>query len=130
MHTDNGLVPQGTIIHPSVYQCLEFFVIQTLSLNRMLDEKRIENWRPKMLGKWHYVANQGSWDDEDAEPLEYGKLKTIRIVVCGSTGVGKSTLINRVFGVDPGDREVVSLQSTFILTHVRLTSAADEDLSS
>ena len=88
MYTDDGLAPQGTIIHPSVYQCLEYFVIQTLSLSRMPDEKRIERWRPKMLGTRHHLANQGSWNDEDAESLEDDKLKTIRILVCGNTGVG------------------------------------------
>ncbi|KAL8881229.1 MAG: hypothetical protein Q9192_007845 [Flavoplaca navasiana] len=104
-----GWAPQGTIIHPSVYQCLEHFVIQTLSLSRMPDEKRIEKWRPKMLGKRDHVTNQGFWDEEDAEPLEDEKLKTIRIVVCGSTGVGKSTLINRVFGVDHDYRNVTEI---------------------
>lgn len=130
MHTDKRLAPQGTIIHPSVYQCLEYFVIQTLSLSRMPDEKRIEKWRPKMLGKRDHVANQGFWDEQDAEPLEDEKLKTVRIVVCGSTGVGKSTLIDRLFGVDHEDRKVVSLQRTFILIHLRLICAADGDFSS
>ncbi|KAL8758512.1 MAG: hypothetical protein Q9199_001424 [Rusavskia elegans] len=85
----SGWAPQGTIIHPSVYQCLESFIIQTLPLRTR-----------------HHVANQGSWNDEDADPLENNDLKTIRILVCGNTGVGKSTLINRVFGINPDDREV------------------------
>lgn len=119
--TDDGIAPQGTIIHPSVYQCLESFIIQTLPLSKMPDEKRIEKWRPKMLGTRHHVANQGSWNDEDADPLENNDLKTIRILVCGNTGVGKSTLINRVLGVDPDDREVVSLQMTIRMARLWLT---------
>lgn len=115
--TDNAIAPQGTIIHPSVYQCLEHFVIQTLSLNRMPDEIRIEKWRSRMLGTRHHVANQGFWSDEDDDPLESGNLQTIRILVCGNTGVGKSTLINRVFGVDPNDKKVVSLRRNFMLAH-------------
>ncbi len=70
-----------------------------------------------MLGTRHHVANQGFWSDEDDDPLESGNLQTIRILVCGNTGVGKSTLINRVFGVDPDDKKVVSLRRNFILAH-------------
>ncbi|KAL8783816.1 MAG: hypothetical protein Q9213_004362 [Squamulea squamosa] len=101
-----GWAPQGTIIHPSVYLCLEHFVIQTLSLSKMPDEHKIERWRSKMLGTRHHMSNQGSWNDDDAELLDNDNLKTIRILVCGNTGVGKSTLINRVFGVDPSEEEV------------------------
>ena len=59
-----------------------------------------------MLGTEHHVLNRGFWSEEDT--LENDGLKAIRILVCGNTGVGKSTLINRVFGVS-SDNEVVSL---------------------
>ncbi|KAL8775566.1 MAG: hypothetical protein Q9209_000062 [Squamulea sp. 1 TL-2023] len=103
--------PQGTIIHPSVYQCLEYFVIQTLPLSKMPDEHKIERWRPKMLGTRHHISNQGAWNDDDPDLLDNDNLKTIRILVCGNTGVGKSTLINRVFGVDPTEEEVTATES-------------------
>ena len=45
------------------------------------------------------VENPGFWqsDEEIVDPQRPG---TIRVLVCGNTGVGKSTLINKVFGVE------------------------------
>ena len=59
-----------------------------------------------MLGETHQILNQGFWTDR--KTLEIEELRNIRILVCGNTGVGKSTLINKVFGVSGSD-EVVSL---------------------
>lgn len=67
-----------------------------------------------MLGTEHHVVSQGFWSDGD--PLENEGLKTIRILVCGNTGVGKSTLINQVFGVDVDNQVVSSLRSQSYLT--------------
>lgn len=62
-----------------------------------------------MLGYKHHVVSQGFWSDGD--PVENDGLKTIRILVYGNTGVGKSTLINRVFGVDVNNQTVSSYWS-------------------
>ncbi|KAL9611274.1 MAG: hypothetical protein Q9167_004071 [Letrouitia subvulpina] len=97
---------QGTIIHPSVYYCLDDLVPQVSILSKMPDRTGIENWRAKMLGTKHRNLDQGFWND--AEPLEDSNLKAIRILVCGNTGVGKSTLINRVFGVE-SNKEVTEI---------------------
>jgi hypothetical protein len=45
------------------------------------------------------IANPGFWaeDGDDRSPSDAPPL---RILVCGSTGVSKSTLINKVFGID------------------------------
>ena len=59
-----------------------------------------------MLGKAHSLINQGFWTDRETSEID--ELKSIRILVCGNTGVGKSTLVNRVFGVTPAN-EVVGL---------------------
>ena len=96
----------------------------------MPEEKRIEKWRPNMLGTRYHVADQMFWNDGDTEPLEDDNSKTMRILVCGNAGAGKSTLVKRVFGIDPDDKEVVGLQRTFLLTHLRLTCAADGHFSS
>ena len=104
--TDGDKAPQGTIIHPSVYHCSDEFVVQTSSLSSMPDRGTIENWRAKMLGTEHHVLNQGFWSDADPQEND-DELKAIRILVCGNTGVGKSTLINQVFGVNM-DHQVVS----------------------
>ena len=106
---DRAAAPQGTIIHPSVYHCLDEFVMQASALSKMPDRERVETWRAKMLGTKHHILNHGFWSDGDI--LENDSLKAIRILVCGNCGVGKSTLINRVFGVSRED-EVVSSSRT------------------
>lgn len=68
-----------------------------------------------MLGEKHSIVNQGFWSDR--LPVEVDDLKSIRILVCGNTGVGKSTLINKVFGIKRVDDEVVSLSFTRISAH-------------
>jgi len=115
--TDHDEAPQGTIIHPSVYHCLDEFIVQASTLTKMPDRGRIENWRAKMLGTEHHVLNQGFWSDGD--PLQNDGLKAIRILVCGNTGVGKSTLINEVFGVNV-DNQVVSSSRTsvYLILHL------------
>jgi predicted GTPase len=58
----------------------------------------ITNYRKNMLGTKNGVMNQGFWNEREiGEP---NKPPVMRILVCGNTGVGKSTLINKVFGVD------------------------------
>lgn len=117
--TDHDEAPQGTIIHPSVYHCLDEFVVQASTLSKMPDRGSIENWRGKMLGTQHHVLNQGFWSDGD--PLDNDGLKAIRILVCGNTGVGKSTLINQVFGVNVDNQVVSSLRTQIhLILHLRV----------
>jgi predicted GTPase len=60
--------------------------------------EQLQDWREKMVGLEHGVQNQGFWNlREEAVPDE---LPAMRILVCGNTGVGKSELINKVFGVE------------------------------
>jgi ribosome biogenesis GTPase A len=70
-----------------------------------------------MLGETHCF-----WGDRAAlETDEPGinEPEKIRILVCGNTGVGKSTLINRVFGLAPSN-EVVSFFCNFELIQPNL----------
>ena len=60
-----------------------------------------------MLGEENAILNQGFWANRSTTPIIDG-LHSIRILVVGNTGAGKSTLINRVFGVKPSD-ELVSI---------------------
>ena len=59
-----------------------------------------------MLGENSSILNQGFWVNRSTTVID--GLKSIRILVVGNTGAGKSTLINRVFGVKESD-ELVSI---------------------
>lgn len=92
--------PQGTIIHPSVYLLLDERINIALETKELKLQRFIEDWRERMLGSTaDGVVNPGFWLDEDESEntLNPG---AIRVLVCGNTGVGKSTLINKTFGVD------------------------------
>ncbi|KAK4561601.1 hypothetical protein LTR86_004280 [Recurvomyces mirabilis] len=89
--------PQGTILHPSVYLLLDEHINVALETKELKLQRNLNDWREKMMGSYNGVTNTGFWLDEDSDDLDPG---AIRVLVCGNTGVGKSTLINKVFGVD------------------------------
>ena len=90
--------PQGTILHPSVYMLVDEHSSITLEMREVKLQRYLEDWREKMLGSKDGVVNTGFWlDQDDDDAPDPGPL---RVLVCGNTGVGKSTLINRTFGVD------------------------------
>lgn len=107
--------PQGAIIHPSVYLLLDVHVHIALETKELKMKRCIEDWRSKMLGVSNSEQTRDFWSDgDDADAQVEG---AIRILVCGNTGkilcqyrfamhdshdvgVGKSTLINKTFGVD------------------------------
>lgn len=83
------------------------FLILDEQLGASLDMQKfsfythLERWRYKTLGRNEHLPNNGFWNDRDlVDPEDPG---AIRILVCGNCGVGKSTLINKVFGVTAAD---------------------------
>ena len=93
--------PQGTIIHPSVYLLLDEHSNVALESKELRLQRNLEDWRAKMLGSKNGVVNPGFWlDGEEEDDDESANPGAIRVLVCGNTGVGKSTLINKTFGVD------------------------------
>lgn len=92
-----SFAPQGTIIHPSVYYLLDDSPLVSFSSKEVGLQNKLEKVRFKMLGKDGECWNQGFWNDGETAAME--DLPALRILVCGNTGVGKSTLISRVFGV-------------------------------
>jgi len=90
--------PQGTILHPSVYLLLDEHINISLETKELKLQRHIEDWRERMLGIKDGVVNTGFWLDGDEE--DQAGPGAIRVLVCGNTGSGKSTLINKTFGVD------------------------------
>ncbi|KAI5366444.1 Putative GTP binding domain, P-loop containing nucleoside triphosphate hydrolase [Septoria linicola] len=90
--------PQGTIIHPSVYLLLDEHINIALDTKEAQLQRLLEDWRERMLGTENGHVNFGFWSDSNADDdVDPG---AIRVLVCGNTGVGKSTLINKTFGVE------------------------------
>ncbi|KAI1129440.1 hypothetical protein F5Y10DRAFT_238256 [Nemania abortiva] len=92
-------IPCGTIIHPSVYFVSDVYdrLGFTGELNPYIDG--LNNFRLSGFVK-HEVEGNAYMDPWRATLADLGgpELKNCRVLVCGRAGVGKSTLINKVFG--------------------------------
>lgn len=86
----------GTIIHPSVFSILDRTPI-------LFEQARFKPYKAQLAD---FEVNCMRLSDDGAAPWLQGSellasnVKAFRILVCGKTGVGKSTLINKVFGVE------------------------------
>lgn len=86
----------GTIIHPSAFCILD-------RNQRYLEQNRFKPYK-ESLADFEVNCMRGDAQGmapwmQDSQLLASG-VKAFRILVCGKTGVGKSTLINKVFGVE------------------------------
>ncbi|MCJ1378236.1 hypothetical protein MMC17_001333 [Xylographa soralifera] len=88
----NKDVPRGTIVHPSVYLIFDCHPQIWGSSRDLGYRNEIELFRSVAIPKTDDIF----WDQS---PPQQNMIKEMRVLVCGNTGVGKSTLINRVFGV-------------------------------
>ena len=94
--TNLGIAPQGTILHPSVYMIFDEYSHVFLNSKELAFRDNIEDMRSRFLpggGPWQSSGILGSLGSDDDPPF-------IRILVCGNSGIGKSTLINEVFGTE------------------------------
>ncbi|KAI8634072.1 hypothetical protein F5Y19DRAFT_411898 [Xylariaceae sp. FL1651] len=87
--------PYGNIIHPSMFAMLD-------RNSRYYDKGVFKSKKKELVGfQERCLDDQGKlqpWLEGLA--LKASGVKAFRILVCGKTGVGKSTLINKVFGVE------------------------------
>ncbi|KAI1418825.1 hypothetical protein F5Y12DRAFT_721615 [Xylaria sp. FL1777] len=86
--------PCGNIIHPSMFA--------TLDRNaRYYDQGVFKTRKRDLSGFLECIDDQGkSLPWLEGLSLQETGVSAFRILVCGKTGVGKSTLINKVFGVE------------------------------
>lgn len=78
-------VPQGTIIHPSVYLLLDEYINIALETKDLNSQRNLESWRARMMHESESIgANTGFWLDED----DHGSADpgALRVLVCGNTG--------------------------------------------
>ncbi|KAI1814796.1 hypothetical protein GGS20DRAFT_384500 [Poronia punctata] len=93
-------IPCGTIIHPSVYFVCDVYDRLGIAgdLSPYLDD--LNSFRQYSLLKHEMGGNiaMEPWRATFADLDRPGLMKKCRVLVCGRAGVGKSTLINKVFG--------------------------------
>ncbi|KPA38251.1 hypothetical protein FLAG1_08911 [Fusarium langsethiae] len=94
--------PYGNMIHPSLFCILDRYPRHNDLKNLKVLKKPISDFQDT-----HLVAEEEGMAPwlRDME-LEASGVKAFRILVCGKTGVGKSTLINKVFGVEMTDESL------------------------
>ncbi|KAI1353999.1 hypothetical protein F5Y01DRAFT_34828 [Xylaria sp. FL0043] len=86
--------PSGNIIHPSLFAVLD-------RNSRYYNQGVFKARKRDISGFLECIDDQGKplpW--LDGLSLHESGVNAFRILVCGKTGVGKSTLINKVFGVE------------------------------
>lgn len=90
------IVPYGTIIHPSAYFLLNTYPDSGLreDINKL--EKEFDAFSRELEPDDPDLKRQLPWLME----RKSGASQHVRILICGRTGVGKSTLLNRIFGID------------------------------
>ena len=94
----------GTYIHPSAYIVYDIDYLITMYKMKDLTHNTKHDMGDKFLngfqlfrGTFEWTSINCSWDAINDEVDD--RLTAIRILVCGNAGIGKSTLINKTFGL-------------------------------
>ncbi|KAF4956957.1 hypothetical protein FGADI_3369 [Fusarium gaditjirri] len=94
--------PYGNMIHPSLFCILDRYPRHNDLKNFQPLKKPISDFQDSYL----VATEDGLAPWLQGMQLEASGVKAFRILVCGKTGVGKSTLINKVFGVEMTDESL------------------------
>ncbi|ETS80105.1 hypothetical protein PFICI_07634 [Pestalotiopsis fici W106-1] len=97
----SGSSRSGTIIHPAVYFLMDAYYTRSLAASLKGIQSHLEVFRENASLK--AVSEDGTasldtypWIKDFTPSVAY---PSCRILICGNNGVGKSTLLNRVFGL-------------------------------
>lgn len=91
-------IPQGALIHPSVYFLLDEYIHIALESKDSRLHRHIEDWRSRMMHDLESIgANTGFWLEEEDDDDYSADPGALRVLVCGNTGasVPKMTHIGR-----------------------------------
>ncbi|KAF7532595.1 hypothetical protein G7054_g7829 [Neopestalotiopsis clavispora] len=91
----------GTVVHPAVYFLLDSYYTRSLASSLKGIQSHLEVFREKRSLEAISTDDSAStvtypWIREFSPSVAY---PSCRILICGNNGVGKSTLLNRVFGL-------------------------------
>jgi len=89
----------GAFIHPSVYMLQDYYPHLRLGQRLGCFEKQLQAQREQY--GFRFTEAKQPWPRQE-DVLHYA-LNHARILVCGENGIGKSTLINKVFGINIDD---------------------------
>lgn len=114
LRSTNNLVGSiGSFVHPSVYMLQDFYPHLRLGQRLGCFERQLQVHREQC--GFRFTEGKQPWPRQE-DVLPYS-LEHARVLVCGQNGIGKSTLINKVFKIDidaKDDHVVSDLRVTWI----------------